>query len=333
MRRTLIWFALGFAPALACVGDDPAGTPADAGGQIESDAAPNGSSGGSVDVDAAQPDASARCEASDPFARVRPFSRVNTALPELDLRFSPDGQFAYFAREAKASQIYVASRARNFEDGTVLGETADAADSSTDNGAPTLSADGLEIVFHSTEGKPNGIRVWHATRANLFASFGNRAPIAAWQNEPSRGSPIFVADGSALYFAQRGAGTSFDIQRAPRLARGEYGTVVQMMKNGAHPAVSADELTLYFSRSAPDKNGDDLLMVATRSTRDLLFEEPTLVTLPAPATGMSARPSWLSDDGCTLVFVGPKSMRPANEDAGSPDLDIFIATKRVDELP
>ncbi len=348
MRRCFVWIAVGIAPAMACVGDDPAGnpTPADDGGtQNVSDAASSSSSGGNSEQDAdVSSEAGVRCDATQPFERVRPFFRVNTTADELDLRFSVDGQLAYFSRRAgKGSMdVFVASRAVNFEDSAAL-TSVNSTDTGVDDGAPTVTPDGLEILFHSNEGvQPNGIRVWHATRPNTLESFSDRKPLAALATF-RYGSPIFVASGDAAYLTHVEGGVN-SIERIARTSPGVYQKTVTMMAAGEHPAVTNDELTMYFSRRTGNA---DVLWVATRGALDGQFGPPQRVILPGPAKDMSARPTWVSASGCTLVFVGPKpngqDAGPADSgpfdalDAASPrddvDYDIFIASKGVDELP
>jgi Tol biopolymer transport system component len=73
------------------------------------------------------------------------------------------------------------------------------------DGSPSLSSDGLSLYFHSNR---NGVQqIYEATRQSLTDSFGNLAHLSIFDNPNGTVWPCISNDGKAMYFSYGGANT------------------------------------------------------------------------------------------------------------------------------
>jgi Tol biopolymer transport system component len=76
-----------------------------------------------------------------------------------------------------------------------------------EDSAPTLTADGLTIYFHSTRpGGVGGFDLWMATRPDPSSVFGPPVPVSLVNTPASEGSPDISGDGSVLVFSSNRPG-------------------------------------------------------------------------------------------------------------------------------
>jgi len=171
-------------------------------------------------------------------------------------------------------------------------------DPSTDDAWPTVTADGLSIFFEAQRtGTP---QVWVATRTTVVGTFS--APTAVANIGPMGAQPFVLPDGSALYFSSPG-----DLDRAGRGASGQLGAPVTLstLNTPSHdylPALTPDELTIYFASDRPDSpaKGDLDIWMSKRASRDVQFEAP--VNVLELNTASEEVPTWVSPDNCRLYF-------------------------------
>jgi hypothetical protein len=123
--------------------------------------------------------------------------------------------------------------------------------------------------------------------------------------------PFVLPDGSALYFSSPG-----DLYRAARGASGQFQAPVMVSTVNTPsleytPALTPDELTLYFASNRPDSpaRGDLDIWVSKRASRDVPFEAPVNVQELNTAAGED--PEWISPDNCRLYFSrsGPTGVK------------------------
>jgi hypothetical protein len=249
------------------------------------------------------------CNLDAPFDPPTPFNPINTNDDDADLRFSADGALAYFVRGSftgNISDVLVAAKADGFN-GAIGVVGANSPSGCCADAAPSVTPDGLEIVFYTNDATatlPGGPRVWHATRSSKTLAFTNREPIAAL-SALSAHVPILSHDGQAIYFTDLG---TKQIKRSGRIDA-QFGGAVPIVSNASFAAVTGDERTLYFDRGGKT-------MVATQS---LAGEWTTGKEVPELA-GMT--PSWVSADGCTIALASGK-MDPA----GKAGANAWTATK------
>ena len=196
--------------------------------------------------------------------------------------------------------------------------------------APSISADGLELYWHS-----NG-EIWGTARATTTDAWGTPVNLGPLVNSSSTEyNPSISADGLELYFSsdRPGGSGSQDIYVATRITRENewdeavnLGSTINNATNDGGPSISADGLELYFqSLNRAGGYGDFDNWIATRTTRD----EPWGVPIPLPPplnTSYHDRHPYISDDGLALFF---DSHRPS----GLGDNDVWMTTRPTREDP
>ncbi|UCE64218.1 MAG: PD40 domain-containing protein, partial [Nitrospirota bacterium] len=172
--------------------------------------------------------------------------------------------------------------------------------------APSVSADGLELYFHS-----NG-DIWGTTRAATSDDWGTPVnlgpPVSSSFTEYN---PCISGDGLELYFSSNRSGGygDQDIYVATRMTRESewdeavnLGSIVNDTTNDGAPSISADGLELYFqsyNRSGGYGHVDN--WVATRTTRDEPWGIPAPLPAPLNTSYRDSHPN-ISDDGLAFFF-------------------------------
>jgi hypothetical protein len=186
--------------------------------------------------------------------------------------------------------------------------------------APAFTSDGLTLFFAAYQNNSEEMYWAPRTAGSLLFEPATAVNLNTAFNE---GTPHLSADGQTLYFSSNrtpavgardlwwatrttGAGFTF---AAPQLLAG-----TNTANNELLPALTPDELTLYFASDRPGAGGTDI-WVAERSDRALNFGAP--VALAALNTAFEETSPHLSRDGRTLYFC---STRGGN-------LDIYAATR------
>jgi Tol biopolymer transport system component len=182
-------------------------------------------------------------------------------------------------------------------------------------GSPRISADGLELYFHSNRpGGFGGHDIWVAVRPSVSAEWGkpvNLGPIV--NSRANEIAPTISADGLELYFSDYvanrpgGIGKS-DIWVCKRRTKsspwGEpvnLGPAVNTPGEEITPEISADGLELYFETDRPGGLGSDDLWVAKRERKSDDWGPPVWLGKTINATGMDHCPN-LTADGLTLFY-------------------------------
>lgn len=172
-----------------------------------------------------------------------------------------------------------------------------------DDGAPTVTDDGLTLYFHST--RSGGYRLYSATRPRVDVEFSPPAELTAL-NVYGEGNPYVTRDGSALYFHSWRDGSN-DLFRAARTTAGfevpEKLAVSTSTFDEYDPVVSPDELTVYYAVIGSADGKHDGIWMATRSSKLEPFGNATALSeIHSDYVGVPV-PSWISPDGCRLYVV------------------------------
>jgi hypothetical protein len=190
-------------------------------------------------------------------------------------------------------------------------------------GDPTLSGNGLTLLFTRTPADMRLSHIYGANRPSLRASFDSVTMIESVNSADAADlSPSLREDGQVLYFASsRVIPNGYDIYRSEWNGTG-FGSPVAMSEINTRfgefaPVVSADDLVIYFSSDRPDGNGSNDIWMARRATVTDLFSCPTNVTELNSLN--SDVPSFVTRDGCKLYFV-----------SGTLSSEIFVASKPAD---
>lgn len=271
------------------------------------------------------PDAKPVCDPDGAFDPPVLQQGFGTGAAEAAARLSPDELTMYFAANYADTlglfDLYSVSRGRVDEpfgkatNLTVLNSPATDAD-------PSVSGDGLTLVFYSNRVENQGLRLYVATRSSPLAAFGAPAPLGgvAAPTMTNNDFTAFVsADGQELWFSSDRAG-NFDLWRAPRVgtsfANPEAVAALNTGEIEIIPVLSADRLTVYFSTNRANVTQGQDIWIAHRTSVTGEF------SAPHPVEGVNTmgndHPSWLSPDNCRLYL---------NTNLSGTD-DLYVATRQ-----
>jgi serine/threonine protein kinase len=198
-----------------------------------------------------------------------------------------------------------------------------------DNG-PSLSSDGLSLLFHSFRGGGHGrYDLWQTTRTSSSAPWGAPVnlgpPINADMGEIF---PSMTGDGRLLVFQstrdlRTGQAAFYYSLRESRDAAWtvpkQFPGHVGRAEGDNAPYISADGLTLLFASIREGGRGSYDLWMVQRVSLDSAWSEPVNLGVPVNSSASEDSPS-LSPDGLTLLF---SSDRPG----GFGSRDIWMSTR------
>ncbi len=268
------------------------------------------------------PDAPPRCDPTSPFAAPVAVTELNTSLDDASARLSEDELTIMFARRQTGGiwDLYQATRtARDAPFGAP--ELLATVNSVNSELWPTLSPDGLTLLFDSDRGQPGTYRIHVARRASTAERFSGAAPLAGLLD---REIHAYFANASAVYFsspstARPGEGGS-DIWRvgvngdgtlsAPAAIIGGINTSNEEVT----PALTPDELRMYFRRTV--MNEPDIYAAQRSTTND--GWGAAMPVLEVSVMGVNEVPTWISPDNCTLYLFSDAS-------GGAGGFDLYVA--------
>ncbi|HXN32615.1 MAG TPA: hypothetical protein VN894_12165 [Polyangiaceae bacterium] len=171
---------------------------------------------------------------------------------------------------------------------------------------PTVTADGLTLVFRGRTGKSDaGIDELYSTaRTDAGSDFPAGTRVTNLNSTANTVQPFILPDGSEVYFSSNRAGT-FDLYRAAR-SGGTFGAPVAVTElnvaaaNQGDPVLSTDDLTILFSSTRIGGLGKDDIWMAQRASKTEPFAAP--IDLREVNSGGIDAPTWLSPDGCRLYL-------------------------------
>ena len=201
---------------------------------------------------------------------------------------------------------------------------------------PSISADGLSILFYSTRSGGRGGRdIWMATRETTDGEWNAAVNLGSPVNGPYRDSgPSISADGLTLFFdSDRPGGsggpdvwmTTRATPSAPWTEPVNLGPTVNSSSEEAYINISTDGLELYFQSNRPGGHGGYDIWVTTRMTKDDPWGTPVNLGPPINSSSGEGTAS-ISPDGLALFFA---SDRPG----GYAWWDILVATRPTASSP
>ena len=267
------------------------------------------------------PTAAVPCDPNWPFGApklVQGLENVGTSVG--GLRLSPDYLTGYFHAMGVPGSIglddlYVATRRSvdsPFEQVTAM----DGMDVNTKNDeqAPTVSGDGLTLVFSRAPQNPAGPgSLFVSTRETPDAPFLQASHLSVGNLVDAGETPFLVQSGAILYFALTSSGPlvlysagrvdgGFD---APALVASV--SVDSAAFSAWYPAATPDDRILYFATNRAGSSPDDYdVWVSTRQSPDDPFSMPAPVPeVNSPLAGDF--PTFVTADGCTLYLSSNRS--------------------------
>ena len=322
MRRNVVVFAIAPMVLAACaqifgakditVDGDGGGGPGAGGAEAGGDG-DGGGGGGSADGGDAGGDANAAaCDPRKPFGTPATIPQLQTGF-DWSARFTADELTMFvWSDRSGAPGTFSATRARVTDTFPALAPLVYAGD-----GGPYLdvapSDDGLAVIV---EGEGD---LFAAQRTALDAGFGTPAPIGPASSPDELEAQGYLLSGrGVLYFASTPSGVPTDIYKSVsvggvwqgRVAIGELNTT----SFETFPTLTPDEKTIYFGS---DRNGTMDVWVARRDDTASTFSTPEVVA--ELSTGKFEVPTWVSADGCRLVF--------RRNTVGTADNSVFVATR------
>ena len=269
------------------------------------------------------------CSLNQTFGQARfvpGFTSITGATWIGGLRLSPDLETGYYYANgpdaAGGTDLYVATRATASSPFDSFMPLPGAGFNTVEyESSPTVSGNGLTIIFErSSAGNAPSTpaNLYYGTRASTSEPFVYAGPLEdiGFDAGNNRG-PFLRQDGQVLYFVSDRDSVSYPtIYRSVRDGSGAdlgFGPAVAVAGlNGgfalSNPAVTPDDLTLYFAQSTVDSDGgpsDTTICVATRSSAGDAFDTPVDVselTLTVNGNATASLPSFVTADGCDLYF-------------------------------
>jgi hypothetical protein len=273
----------------------------------------------------AMPDAALRCDPTTPFAAPVAVDGLNTTLDDATARLTADELMIVFSRRQTnmTYDLYQATRASREEPfaGVSLIATVNSVNSDV---WPTISGDGLVLMFDSDRAQPGMFRPYVAKRASLTEPFG---PPAVIPELMIREVQLSLANLRSLYFTSPNAvRTGQGMEDIWHVALDENqaltGTPTAVLGGVNSPveevaaALTEDELHIFFRRTVAAE--PDIYM-SSRSTVNDGFGASTPVPVVAIAA-VNEVPTWVSADGCNLYLF-------SDAPNGAGGQDIYVARR------
>jgi Tol biopolymer transport system component len=226
---------------------------------------------------------------------------------------SPDELTLYFdgKQGAGAVDLYVAQRATT-SDPFGAPSLLSTVNSSSDDSNPSISSDGLTLVFASNRSGPEHMYV--STRSSTLGQFAAASELANVNTTNNNDSqPFLTADGQELWFSSdRPGGLGMvDIYRATKSGSSFANPMPVSELNSSStewfPVRSADGLTVYFAsyRTGTGVQGGQDIWTSHRSTTGDGFPAPTVLGVVNGTTDET--PAWISADDCRLYLASDRS--------------------------
>jgi hypothetical protein len=244
-----------------------------------------------------------RCDPAQPFGAPRLVLGINTDQDDGTARLDrTETEITFARRTGGVWDLWRAVRAADdgpFEPPALITSV----NSVSSDVWPTVSPDGLSLLFDADRTTPGTFHIWRSARASTTVPFGPPQPRPELMDSDLH--PL-LANATALYFAstvRAGLGGS-ELFRSPIDANGVIGAPVALVggvntaMDEEAPAITEDERVIYFRRS--DATLSDIYTASRSTPTDGFGTSSPVPGLDAP--GIGETPNWVSPDGCRLYF-------------------------------
>jgi Tol biopolymer transport system component len=260
---------------------------------------------------------------TNPFASPALVTAVNSADVDSGAEVT-NGNLSLYLHSSRSGgygnfDIYVSDRASQTDDWGTPVNLGSNINTSFDDRAPTVSSDGLTLIFASD--RDGDFDLYISTRNSVNDAWGPATNIGDSINSPEMDTgPSLSEDELTLVFSslRSGGWGSSDIYTSTRANTADawstpmnLGSTVNTVYPEVAPDISCDGLRMYFQGGAD-------LVYTERSSLTAPWSATTIVPSPVTTPDIEHTPS-ISADETTLYFT---SNRP-----GSESLDIWMVTR------
>jgi hypothetical protein len=260
-----------------------------------------------------------RCDVAKPYGAPVLLPGLSSASLEIGVELTADMlDGVMWSSRSGTDRIYEVTRASTVDDFGMpqlvpnLGSVSGVPDRD-----PVLTGDGLTLVFTST--RTGTWDLFLTTRPSRTQPFAPPVAITELATAGDDWGPFISSDGLGLYYIL-GADIAYSRRANTASAWSAPGTILANVSSASsefEPAVTSDELTMFWASDRPDGGMGGLdIWKATRSTKADPFGTPTPVT-ELNSTGDDL-PSWVSDDLCQMFMTRTN---------GAASWDLYVATK------
>jgi len=263
------------------------------------------------------------CDLSQPFGSpsLVPGIDLNTAANEGTPRLSLDELVLYFwsdrvIDDGGTPTPHLYSTTRSAPGAAFLEPIAmSSVNSQGDDASPTVTGNGLILVFESDRATASNAQLFIATRTTEAGTFLPPSALAnmdpSWDNK----TPYLRPDGQVLYFsAGLPSSAGQHLYRTALQSDGAFAAPLPVAElnspdpdNDYSPTISPDELTIFWGsdRADDDNLGSYDILMAERASTSAPFS--AIENLAAVnSTGLDL-PGWISPDGCRLYLESDRS--------------------------
>jgi hypothetical protein len=266
-------------------------------------------------------DARTICDPTATFdAPVKVAGLSSSTLNQGTIRMMPDELTAYVSGNLLGNtdvDVYEVTRP-SIGDAFGTPVRLSAVDSANNDWDPTISSDGLTIIFGSDRNSGHANDLMIATRSSTLAAFST--PALAGVNSATLSDDdtqaFLTADGAELWFvSDRAGGAGMHDVYVSEITSGTLGTPARVASLSSSsddwmPTLSVDRLTIYVTSgaSAPGtKGGLDIWSSHRASTSDPFPAPAPVGELNSSANDVA---TWLSADNCRLYLWSVRDGAP-----------------------
>jgi hypothetical protein len=256
---------------------------------------------------------------------------VNSPQDDTEPVLSADGLTLIFASNrpggAGGDDLWTATRAsidQPFSTPINLGERVN---SSRDDTAPTLSSDGLRLIFASNRSGGRGdFDLWISSRSASNGEFRGPVNLSSLVNSPYQDSePTLSEDTKQLFFHSNRPGGESQLWVTSRVDDSqEFGRPINLggdfqIRQSQHSPALADHDTRLFFQAGRSDGDPGILYVARRPTHTDRFTDPQPVLGQVNTESLEGAP-FAPNDSRKLLF-------PSNRTGGNGELDLWQALR------
>jgi hypothetical protein len=235
--------------------------------------------------------------------------------------------FMHTYRAGSFAELFVASRSSTTAAFGAATNVAELTTGTSQQFNPTLTGDGLHIIYADDKPGMGSFDLYEAVRATSASQFGTPVALAVLNTAATDWNPFVSSDGLRVMYTSNGATGNDQIYEATRNAVGDafsspklHGELTVAGTNQWTPTLTADWLDIYFASTRTGGPGGYDIYTAHRSSVDQPFGAATLV--PQLSSSLDDVCPRLTTDSTTMYM----SYSAKTSGGGNADLDAATRT-------